>query len=92
MGAGIEDTMAVKSLQYNITPPVANLKEPDETLGELNYSTGQMQSYRYALRLAAGFGSQLTFCIWEAEAKGMTVLQTQRGDWHGFKRQQASSM
>src|SRR5690606_11316287 len=33
MGAGIEDTVVVKCLQYGIVPPVANLAEPDEELG-----------------------------------------------------------
>ena len=70
MGAGIEDTIAVKSLQYGITPPVANLREPDTSLGTLRFSDGSPQPFRYALRLAAGFGSQLAFCIWRSEHHG----------------------
>ncbi len=70
MGAGIEDTTALKALQYGIVPPVANLKEPDPELGELKLSRGEHGDYRYAVRLAAGFGSQLAMSVWKAIARG----------------------
>ena len=38
MGAGIEDVVAVKSLETGLVPPIANFKEADPELGELNLS------------------------------------------------------
>ncbi len=70
MGAGIEDTVAVKALQYGRVPPVPNLKEPDPDLGDLRLSAGGEYPVRYAIRLAAGFGSQLALAFWEKIADG----------------------
>ena len=70
MGAGIEDTVAVKALQYGIVPPVANFKVPDEALGDLRITkAGQYGRVNYALRLAAGFGSQLALSVWKSVAE-----------------------
>ena len=52
MGAGIEDVVAIKSLETGIVPPVPNYKEPDPELGHLNLSTGG--GYPVAVRAAAG--------------------------------------
>ena len=60
MGVGIEDVVAVKALETGIVPPVPNFKEPDPDLGPLNLSIGGVYPVRYALRLAAGFGSQIS--------------------------------
>ncbi|HBL27898.1 MAG TPA: beta-ketoacyl synthase, partial [Acidobacteria bacterium] len=65
MAVGIEDVMAVKSLETGLVPPVPNLREPDPDLGGLNLSAGGAYPVRYALRLGAGFGSQI----------GMTLLR-----------------
>ncbi len=65
MGAGIEDVIAVKALQHRLAPPVPNLVEPDDSAKDLNFSTGGAFSGRFALRLAAGFGSQLALLAWE---------------------------
>ena len=70
MGAGIEDTVAVKALQYQKVPPIANLKEPDPDLGTLTLSKGGHYDIDYALRLAAGFGSQLCLAAWKRGAVG----------------------
>ena len=63
MGVGIEDVVAVKALETGIVPPVPNFKEPDPDLGELNLSIGGVYPVRYALRLAAGFGSQISMMM-----------------------------
>ncbi|MHA1432212.1 MAG: SDR family NAD(P)-dependent oxidoreductase [Candidatus Heimdallarchaeota archaeon] len=63
MGSGIEDVVAVKILEKGIVPPVANWKEQDEELGYLNLSKGGKYDVKYALRFAAGFGSQLTLAL-----------------------------
>lgn len=63
MGAGIEDAVAVKILETGIVPPVANYREVDPELGILNLSRGGAYPVRYALRLGAGFGSQLAMAL-----------------------------
>ncbi|MGB8021108.1 MAG: acyltransferase domain-containing protein, partial [Candidatus Nanopelagicales bacterium] len=63
MGAGIEDVVAVKSLETGIVPPVPNFKEPDPELGQLHLSTGGQYPVDYALRVAAGFGSQISMSL-----------------------------
>jgi len=63
MGAGIEDVLAVKSLETGIVPPVPNFKEVDPELGRLNLSKGGVYPVEYALRLGAGFGSQISMTL-----------------------------
>ena len=63
MGAGIEDVVALKALETGIVPPVPNYQEPDPDLGSLNLSTGGQYPVEYALRLAAGFGSQVAMSL-----------------------------
>ncbi len=72
MGVGIEDVVAVKALETGIVPPVPNFKEPDPDLGALNLSIGGVYPVRYALRLAAGFGSQISMVVlrWVPTADG----------------------
>ncbi|MCA1819106.1 MAG: hypothetical protein LC620_03495, partial [Halobacteriales archaeon] len=47
-GASIEDAIALKCLQRGIVPPIANLREPDPELGDLNLSKGGAYDVRYA--------------------------------------------
>jgi len=63
MGVGIEDVVAIKSLETGLVPPVANFKEVDPDLGPLNLSKGGAYPVQYALRLAAGFGSQISMTL-----------------------------
>ena len=63
MGAGIEDVVAVKALETGIVPPVANFREVDPELGPLNLSRGGAHGIEYALRLGAGFGSQISMTL-----------------------------
>ena len=63
MGVGIEDVVAVKALETGIVPPVPNFREIDPELGQLNLSKGGAYPVRYALRLAAGFGSQISMML-----------------------------
>src|SRR5437763_146950 len=63
MGAGIEDVVGIKALETGVVPPVPNYKEPDPELGALNLSKGGAYPVRYALRLAAGFGSQIAMAL-----------------------------
>jgi acyl transferase domain-containing protein/acyl carrier protein len=63
MGAGIEDVVAVKALETGCVPPVANFREIDPELGALNLSKGGRYPVEYALRLGAGFGSQISMTL-----------------------------
>ena len=64
MGAGVEDVVAIKAIETGIVPPVPNYKVPDPDLGELNLSQGGTYPVRYALRLGAGFGSQVSMTLY----------------------------
>ena len=63
MGTGIEDVLAVKTLETGLVPPVANFKEVDPELGLLNLSKGGAYPVQYALHLGAGFGSQISMIL-----------------------------
>ncbi len=85
MGAGIEDVVAVKALETGIVPPVPNYREPDPDLGDLNLSTGGSHPVRYALRLAAGFGSQVAMALlrWTPTPDGRRRAPDQLG--YGYR-------
>jgi acyl transferase domain-containing protein/acyl carrier protein len=68
MGTGIEDVVAVKALETGCVPPVANFKEIDPELGPLNLSKGGAYPVEYALRLGAGFGSQISMTLYRLSA------------------------
>ncbi|MDH3216907.1 MAG: acyltransferase domain-containing protein, partial [Candidatus Krumholzibacteria bacterium] len=72
MAVAIEDVVAVKTLETGIVPPVPNYKEVDPELGQLNLSKGGVYPVRYALRLGAGFGSQISMALsrWVPTADG----------------------
>jgi len=66
MGVGIEDVVSIKALETGIVPPIAHYDEqfePDPELGDLNLSRGGEYPIRYALRLGAGFGSQVAMAL-----------------------------
>ncbi|MBN2494405.1 MAG: acyltransferase domain-containing protein, partial [Deltaproteobacteria bacterium] len=65
MGVSIEDAAAVRMLQHQRVPPVPNFQQADPELGELELSRGGARDVRYALRLAAGFGSQIAISLFE---------------------------
>jgi acyl transferase domain-containing protein/NAD(P)-dependent dehydrogenase (short-subunit alcohol dehydrogenase family) len=73
MGTGIEDVVAVKALETGWVPPVVNFKEVDPELGTLNLSKGGVYPVEYALRLGAGFGSQISMTLfrWVATKDGI---------------------
>lgn len=79
MGVGIEDTLAIKALQYQTVPPIANFEQPDPELGELNLSRGGHYDVDYALRFAAGFGSQLAVTLYRRGALSDARIQSDEG-------------
>jgi 3-oxoacyl-(acyl-carrier-protein) synthase/NAD(P)-dependent dehydrogenase (short-subunit alcohol dehydrogenase family) len=63
MGVGVEDVIAVKILEHAIVPPVPNFREVDPDLGPLTLSRGGRYPVKYAIHLAAGFGSQIAMTL-----------------------------
>ncbi len=76
MAVGIEDVVAVKILETGVVPPVPNFKEVDPELGVLTLSKGGAYPVRYALRLGAGFGSQISMTLtrWAPSPDGRRPL------------------
>lgn len=65
MGVSFEDVVAVEMLRTGIVPPIANLTEVDPYLGtDLNLSKGGVYPCKYAIRFAAGFGSQIALAMY----------------------------
>ncbi len=81
MGTGIEDVVAIKALETGYVPPVANFKEIDPELGALHLSKGGIYPVEYALRLGAGFGSQISMSLlhWVAAKDGVRPSPTALG-------------
>jgi acyl transferase domain-containing protein/acyl carrier protein/NADP-dependent 3-hydroxy acid dehydrogenase YdfG len=63
MAVGVEDVVGLKILETGIVPPVPNFREVDPELGMLNLSKGGHYPVQYALRLGAGFGSQICMTL-----------------------------
>jgi acyl transferase domain-containing protein/NAD(P)-dependent dehydrogenase (short-subunit alcohol dehydrogenase family)/acyl carrier protein len=84
MAVGIEDVVSVKILETGIVPPVPNFKEVDPELGQLNLSKGGPYPVRYALRLGAGFGSQIcmTLLRWTPTPDGKRPAPSSLGYRH----------
>ncbi|MED6338871.1 MAG: phosphopantetheine-binding protein, partial [Candidatus Thermoplasmatota archaeon] len=60
MGVGIEDASMLYGMLTGRIPPIANHKETDPELGNLNLSKGgDYPNLEYGLRFGAGFGSQI---------------------------------
>jgi len=64
MGVSFEDVAAVEVLMRQVVPPIPNYKERDDYLGDIKISKGGAYACRYALRFAAGFGSQVVFALY----------------------------
>ncbi len=77
MGASIEDFAAAKSLQYSKIPPVVNHKVIDPVLEGLKLSKGGDHKCTYALRMAAGFGSQGNYLLLKKIADKDTRISNQ---------------
>src|SRR5271157_1791790 len=85
MGVGIEDVVAVKALENQQVPPIANIHngfEPDPELGDLNLSKGGHYPVEFALRLGAGFGSQVAMTLLRRiPGQGQRIEPTRYNQW-----------
>ncbi|CAM9651774.1 unnamed protein product [Phaeothamnion confervicola] len=66
MGVSFEDVAAVEVLLSGVAPPVGDHCRLDPALGDLKLSRGGPVGAKYALRFAAGFGSQVAFALYAA--------------------------
>ncbi|EQC31700.1 hypothetical protein SDRG_10493 [Saprolegnia diclina VS20] len=74
MGVSFEDVVAVEGLKRGRIPPVVNFKIHDDNLSAtpLRLSNGgAYPDVKYALRFAAGFGSQVAFTLYARTDKTM---------------------
>ena len=85
MGVGIEDASMIHGLHHRRFPPIANHKEVDPELGNLNLSKGgNVDGIEYGIRFGAGFGSQIALSLvrrWPVEGErvdGKAVLAWNR--------------
>ncbi|MBR58675.1 MAG: hypothetical protein CMH54_11735 [Myxococcales bacterium] len=74
MGAGIEDGLLVKILQFGTVPPLANANDLDSAFSDLNLSSGGAFDARFGVRLGAGFGSQIALVGFEKIADGPQTI------------------
>ncbi|MFW9823515.1 MAG: SDR family NAD(P)-dependent oxidoreductase, partial [Candidatus Thorarchaeota archaeon] len=70
MGAGIEEAVAIKSMEKGQLPPIANLSRIDPSYKTFKFSKGSEERKKYALRFAAGFGSQLAIVLFRLSSYG----------------------
>jgi len=65
MGVSFEDVVAVEVLATGRVPAIANLTQVDPHLGsDLKLSRGGSYPCKYAIRFAAGFGSQIALALY----------------------------
>lgn len=65
MGVSFEDVVAIEVLTSGRVPPIANFSEIDPYLGsDLKLSKGGAYPCKYAMRFAAGFGSQIALALY----------------------------
>ncbi|MGA9597075.1 MAG: beta-ketoacyl synthase N-terminal-like domain-containing protein, partial [Acidimicrobiia bacterium] len=97
MAVGVEDVLAIKAMETGIVPPVPNFREPDPDLGVLNLARGGSYPIQYALRLGAGFGSQISLTLYRntrpagaarpaPDALGYDTRLVDRARWHDWLR------
>jgi len=65
MGVCFEDVISVAALTTGLAPPIANHRECDPVLGPLRLSKGGPHGCSFALHFAAGFGSQVTYILYQ---------------------------
>ena len=84
MGVGIEDAVLIYALATGRAPPIANHREVDPELGDLNISKGgYFSGMEYGLRFAAGFGSQLAVTMWKrSEIEGERIDGHRLMEWN----------
>jgi len=86
MATALEDVVGIHCMNVGKLPPIANYREPDPDLSGIQLSRGGEYDCEYALRLGAGFGSQvaLTFMkrVWRS-AEPRIQDQKRYTEWLG---------
>ncbi|HDZ17112.1 MAG TPA: SDR family NAD(P)-dependent oxidoreductase [archaeon] len=81
MGAGIEEAVAIKSMEKGLIPPMANLDRIDPNYTKFNFSKGSKERKKYALRFAAGFGSQVAIVLFRLKSFENRFADSQYEKW-----------
>jgi len=81
MGAGIEEAVAIKSLEKGYIPPIANSNRIDQNYKRFNFSKGSRERKKYALRFAAGFGSQIAMVLFRLASFNNRFTNTEYEHW-----------
>ena len=81
MGAGIEEVVAIKSMEKGIIPPIANLDRIDPNYSKFNFSKGSKERKKYALRFAAGFGSQVAIVLFRLKSFENRFTDSKYENW-----------
>ena len=81
MGAGIEEAVAIKSMEKGYIPPIANLNRIDPNYSKFNFSKGSKERKKYALRFAAGFGSQIAIVLFRLKSFDNRFADSQYEVW-----------
>ncbi|MFX1468949.1 MAG: SDR family NAD(P)-dependent oxidoreductase [Promethearchaeota archaeon] len=81
MGAGIEEAVAIKSMEKGYIPPIANLNRIDPNYKKFNFSKGSNERKEFALRFAAGFGSQLAIVLFRLKSYGNRIIDRNYEYW-----------
>ncbi|MEJ2248743.1 MAG: SDR family NAD(P)-dependent oxidoreductase, partial [Candidatus Lokiarchaeota archaeon] len=82
LGVGIEEAVAIKALEFEKIPPIANYSNIDPIFkAKYTFSNGLQTSKKYAIRFAAGFGSQLSINLFKFYARGERRLEPEYSKW-----------
>jgi malonyl CoA-acyl carrier protein transacylase len=81
MGAGIEEAVAIKSMEKGIIPPIANFNRIDPNFKKFKFSKGSNERKKYALRFAAGFGSQFALVLFRIVSYNNRLGKIEYGRW-----------
>ncbi|KAK1548246.1 hypothetical protein Q3G72_010920 [Acer saccharum] len=76
MGGSIEDAVAIKGLQRQQLPPIANFSQVDPSFEDLLLAQGGAHDRAFAVRFGAGFGSQVAVSIYRRMATQEARLQS----------------
>jgi NAD(P)-dependent dehydrogenase (short-subunit alcohol dehydrogenase family)/acyl carrier protein len=67
--------VAARALQFDKAPPVVNHRQLDPALEGLKLGKGESGHFEYALRMAAGFGSQGNYILLRQRSKGSERIE-----------------
>ncbi|MHA1611736.1 MAG: beta-ketoacyl synthase N-terminal-like domain-containing protein, partial [Promethearchaeota archaeon] len=80
-GTGIEEAVAIKSMELGHIPPIANYTKIDPMYSRYNFSKGSQERKKYAIRFAAGFGSQVAMVLFRLNTPENRIISNKFNQW-----------